>query len=41
MTTTKIVATLLGLGAIAWVNYWFFWVSHTRTKGVTAGGTAG
>lgn len=25
MTPSEIMVTLLGLGAIAWVNYWFFW----------------
>lgn len=24
MTTAKIVVTLLGLLAVGWVNYWFF-----------------
>lgn len=28
MTTAKILVTLLGLVAMAWVNYWFFWAGR-------------
>lgn len=30
MTASEIVVTLLGLGAIVWVNYWFFWAGGRR-----------
>ena len=30
MTASEIMVTLLGLGAIAWVNYWFFWARGRR-----------
>ena len=30
MTTAQIVVTVLGLVAILWVNYWFFWGDSAR-----------
>ena len=32
MTTAKIVVTLLGLVAIAWVNYWFFFSKSVNSE---------
>ena len=34
MTTEEIVVTLLGILAIAWVNYYFFLVGRGGTKDV-------
>jgi hypothetical protein len=31
MTTTKIIVTVLGLVAILWVNYWFFFSRRVKT----------
>ena len=30
MTTTEVVVTLVGLVAIIWVNYWFFFSKSVR-----------
>jgi hypothetical protein len=32
MTTAKIVVTLLGLAAIAWVNYYFFFSKSVNSE---------
>ncbi len=32
MTTTRIVVTLLGLVAIVWVNYWFFFSKSVNSE---------
>ena len=32
MTNAQIVVTLVGLVAIVWVNYWFFWGDRDRTE---------
>ncbi len=28
MTTARIIVTVIGLVAIVWVNYWFFWAGR-------------
>jgi plastocyanin domain-containing protein len=33
VTTAKIVVTVLGFIAIAWVNYWFFFSNRVNGKG--------
>jgi hypothetical protein len=30
MTPAEVIVTLLGIGAIAWVNWYFFWSRHRR-----------
>jgi hypothetical protein len=30
MTPAEVIVTLLGIGAIAWVNWYFFWSQHRR-----------
>jgi hypothetical protein len=32
MTTSEIIVTLLGIVAIAWVNYYFFLAGRSRKK---------
>jgi hypothetical protein len=32
VTTAKIVVTLLGLVAILWVNYWFFFSKSVKSE---------
>jgi hypothetical protein len=32
MTMSKIIVTLLGAGAIAWVNYYFFVAGKTKRE---------
>jgi hypothetical protein len=30
MTSAEVIVTLLGIGAIAWVNWYFFWSQRRR-----------
>jgi len=33
MTVSEIVVTLLGVGAIVWINYWFFYAGRDSGRG--------
>ena len=32
MTTAKIIVTVLGVAAIVWINYWFFFSQRVKRE---------